>query len=663
MRPRKTLASCVASPWLAANSLFAIFPFHFLLRRSAALPVALFLLSSVLPAATTAPTFYRNIAPIIYQNCSTCHRPDESGPFSLLTFDDVKKHASQIAAVTKSHFMPPWLPEAGYGEFDEERRLSNAQIQLIQTWVKAGAPAGNPADGSPPPKFKSEWALGAPDLILHVARPYQLGPDGPEVFWNFVIPVPVSTTRWVKAMEVRPGNAKVFHHANVIIDRSGSTLRKEPTPGAGFPGMDLTVEEDTFDPDGHFLSWKPGSPPVVEPDGMAWRADPGMNLVLNVHLKRSGKEETVEPTIALYFTERPQTKYPLLVQLEHDGDINIPAGDKDFVISDDFRCPQDIKVLAVYPHAHYLATLMEAYATLPDGSRKWLVRIPHWDLNWQGVFHLKTPLALPKGTVVSIRYHYDNSADNLLNPSRPPKPVRAGNQAIDEMSHFWLQVLPVGDGDQRAALQEAVMRHRLEKYPGDFSANFNLGDLMMNQDNPAAAIPCFRLATLADPASAIAAGELGNALFAHGDVAEAERQFKHAIDLDPKYVDARYNLASVEANNEEWPAAANDYQQILAINPKHKNADQHLGEVLFLWGDSLAKSGNGEQAVERYRDSLAFRPDDPDLHAHLGIVLADLKRWPEAKSEFESVLRIDPTSQEAKQALITIDARQRLSGK
>jgi tetratricopeptide (TPR) repeat protein len=378
-------------------------------------------------------------------------------------------------------------------------------------------------------------------------------------------------------------------------------------------------------------------------------------------MRRSGKEEIVNPTIGLYFTDQPQTKYPMLVQLEHDGVINIPAGDKDFLITDEFRCPLDVNVLAVYPHAHYLATLMEAYATLPDGSRKWLVRIPHWDLNWQGVYRLKSPLLLPKGTVVSIRYHYDNSAANPLNPSRPPKVVKGGNQAMDEMSHFWLQVLPVGDGDQRAALQEALMQHRLEKYPGDFSANFNLGDLMMNEDNPAAAVPYFHLAVEADPSSAIAAGELGAALFAKGDVGEAERQFRRALELDPKYVDARYNLASVEANDEEWPAAANDFEQVLKINPNHKNARQHMGEVLFLWGDALAKSGDREQAVQRYRESLILRPDDPDLHAHLGAALADLKRLPEAKTEFEAVLKIDPQSQEAKQALIAIDARQRLS--
>lgn len=615
---------------------------------------------SAATAPNPTPTFYRNIAPIIYANCSACHRPGESGPFSLLNYEDVKRHARQIAQVTRSRFMPPWLPETGYGEFEEERHLTDKQIQMIQAWVKAGVPAGNASDAPPPPQFSSEWALGEPDLILHVTKPYHLAANSPEIFWNFIMPVPVTAPRWVRAMAVRPGNPKVFHHANVIIDRSGSALRKESTTGSGFEGMDLTIEEDTFDPDGHFLSWKPGSNPVVEPDGMAWRADPGMDLVLNVHLRPSGKEEIIDPVIGLYFTDRPQTKFPMLVQLEHDGSIDIPP-DKDFVVTDEFKFPMDVKVLAVYPHAHYLATLMEAYATLPDGSRKWLVRIPHWDLSWQGVFRLKEPLLLPKGTVVSMKYHYDNSSRNVRNPNSPPKEVRGGNRAIDEMSHFWLQVLPTASGDHRAELQEALMRHRLDKYPGDFSANFNLGDIMMSQNNPVAAVNYFRLAVQADPNSAIAAGELGAALFATDNVYEAEEVYKRALELDPKYIDARFNLASIEANNEQWAEAAVDFRQILKANPNHQKAQESLGQVYFLWAEQSAESGNREQAIQHYRQSLAFRPDDPELHSHLGLVLADLKRYPEAKQEFETVLKLNPGSQQAKEALIAIDARQRLT--
>src|SRR5205823_592907 len=202
----------------------------------------------------------------------------------------------------------------------------------------------------------------------------------------------------------------------------------------------------------------------------------------------------------------------MLIQLEHDQVIDIPPGEKDFLVTDDVKLPMDVNVLAIYPHAHYLGKLLEGYATLPDGSRKWLIRIPDWDLNWQGVYKLKEPMLLPSGAVVSMRYHYDNSAENPRNPNSPPRAVRGGNQAVDEMGHLWLQVLPAAEGDQRAALQEGLMRQRLEKYPDDFTANYNLGDLLVERD-PKAAIPYFEAATRANPASVVAATELGVALF------------------------------------------------------------------------------------------------------------------------------------------------------
>lgn len=607
--------------------------------------------------------FYSQIAPIIYNNCSPCHRPGEAAPFSLLSYDDVKRRAALIADVTKRRYMPPWLPQPGHGEFTEERRLTDAQIDLIQQWVKDGAAAGTPTRASAPPKFADEWQLGTPDLVLHVNQPYQLAADGPEIFWNFVVPVPITTTRWIRAMEVRPGNARVFHHANVIIDRARSSRRREVAPGTGFPGMDLRVEEETFDPDGHFLSWKPGSEPVVEPDGMAWRADPGMDLVLNVHMKRSGKPETVSPTIGLYFTDKPQTRFPYLVQLEHDGAIDIPPGDPDFLISDDFRASMDLNVLAVYPHAHYLAKVMEAYATLPDGTKQWLIRIPDWDLNWQGVFRLRKPLFLPRGTVVSMRYHYDNSSQNVRNPNSPPKRVLGGNSATDEMSHFWLQVLPAAGGDHRAELEEDMMRGRLQKYPEDFTANYNLGDLLLNKGDAAAAIPHFEKAFQADPRNAMAASELGVALFSASKPAEAEEQLKKALAIDAAYTDARFNLASVEASNGNWQAAAADFAQVLKERPDDARAAQHLGEVEILWGDQLAKAGNDGEAVARYREALPRRPEDKDLLARLGMALARMERLDESQQVFESLLRVDPNSDLAKQAIAAIIAHRKAIGK
>lgn len=618
-----------------------------------------------LPAAAqkSTVTFYQHIAPIIYRECSPCHRPGESAPFSLLTYEDVKRHATQIAAVTKKRFMPPWLPEHGYDAFMEERRLTDAQIRLIGEWAAEGAPAGPAAKAPAPPKFTSDWQLGPPDLVLRVNKPYTLPADSPEIFWNFVLPVPITTTRWVKAIEVRPGNPRVFHHANVILDRSRAALRREVSPGAGFPGMDLEFEEETFDPDGHFLSWKPGAEPVEEPDGMAWRADPGMDLVLNVHLRPTGKVETVSPMIGLYFTDKPETKFPMLVQLQHDSMIDIPPGDKDFLVSDDFTVPMDLNVLAVYPHAHYLAKLMEGYATLPDGTRKWLVRISDWDLNWQGVFRLREPLFLPKGTVVSMRYHYDNSADNVRNPNRPPKRVVAGNEATAEMSHFWLQVLPTGEGDQRAAMVESIAKQRLAKAPDDFNANYNMGDLLLNRGDATGAIAYFQKAAGTDPRSVIAATELGVALFTASKGPEAEEQFKRALAIDPGYVDARFNLGTVEAAAGQWESSVADLKQTLKDRPDYAKAQDRLGEVLMLWGDTLAKSGNDTQAVERYREALPYRGSDVQLHGRLGMAFARMDRLDDSQSEFETILRLNPSDQVAKQAVEAIQARKKALGK
>ncbi len=432
-------------------------------------------LAAVSARAAEPPTFARDIAPIVYQKCAPCHHPGDAAPFSLLSYPDVKKRAAQIAAITRNGYMPPWLPEHGYGDFANDRSLTPAQIETIAAWVRAGAPEGSASNVPVPPAFPTEWQLGKPDLVLEAKNPADLPPSGPDLYWNVIFTPNLTVRRWVRAIEIRPGLPRVVHHANLLVDRTGSARLQETARGKGFPGMDLEIGRSPFDPDGNFLFWKPGSAPHIEPDGFAWRLDPGGDLVLNLHLQPSGKPEHVRPSIGLYFTDKPQTKFPILVQLDDDQDLDIPAGDRDFPIADDFQLPMDADVLAVYPHAHYLGKLLEAYATLPDGSKKWLIRIPNWDTNWQAVYYYREPVFLPKGSVIHMRYHYDNSAANVHNPNNPPKRVRAGNRATDEMGHLWLEVLPRGPGDQRRDLQEALLRHRVRKNPNDAEAHMNLG--------------------------------------------------------------------------------------------------------------------------------------------------------------------------------------------
>ena len=236
-----------------------------------------------------------------------CHRPGESGPFPLLTYKDAKSHARQLAAVTQSRFMPPWLPEPGEFKFADEFRLSDAQVALIAKWVEQGAAEG-PATAAPPkPNFVEGWQMGRPDLIIKAEKPYLLPASGTDQYWNFIFRTPVHQTRWLKGLEVRPGDKRVVHHANVLVDRMQSARSQETAPGSGFGGMEIKIESEAFDPDSHFLFWKPGTVPYAEPEGMALRLDPNTDLVLNIHLQPSGKEEWIQPSLGLYFTDQPAT--------------------------------------------------------------------------------------------------------------------------------------------------------------------------------------------------------------------------------------------------------------------------------------------------------------------------------------------------------------------
>ena len=596
-------------------------------------------------------TFYKDLAPILYRSCAPCHRAGESGPFPLLTYDDAKRHANQIAAVTRRRYMPPWLPEAAHGVFQDEQRLSDIEIRTIERWVREGALAGHPGDARPAPDFTPGWQLGTPDLVIQAPRAYALRAEGPDEYWNFVLPVKLAGTRWVKAIEIRPGNARAVHHANVLIDRTHFARTEEKTPGAGFAGMDLNIEADTFEPDSHFLFWKPGGIPWEEPAGMAWKADSSTDLILNVHMQPTGKAEMVQPSMGLYFASQPGTRFPMLLQLEHDGALDIPAGARDFLVSDDFPIPLDMDVLAVYPHAHYLGRLLEGYATLPDGSRKGLIRIPEWDVNWQAVYRYAAPVFLPKGSVVSMRFHYDNSDENPRNPNHPAKRVRGGNQATDEMSHLWLQVLPRGAKDRRVELQEAIMRHRLDKYPGDFSAHFNLGALQLSRGNAAEAIPDLRKAVAARPEQPVALNTLGAALLTAGNATDAIALFERALRSNPQYTNARYNLANALAERQQWEQAAAGFGQVIKETPDDTGAREHMGQVLRFWGDDMAASGRFADAAVRYRESLRFREDDAALHSDLGAVLAKLGRFQEAVTEFETAIRLDPDLDTAKHNL------------
>lgn len=572
--------------------------------------------ASARPTAAHAPaqvTFDRDVAPIVFHNCAQCHHPGEAGPFPLLTYADVKSHARQIALVTRDRIMPPWLPEPEELKFTDELRLSKEEIATLQAWVDQGELEGNPADLPARPVFTAGWQLGKPDLILQAPKPYRLPAGGTDIYWNFVFRTPVHRSRWLKAIEIRPGAKRLVHHANVLVDREQNGRRLEKEPGAGFGGMELIIESEAFDPDSHFLFWKPGSPPYVEPDGMALRLDKDTDLILNTHLQPSGKPELIQPTLGLYFTDKPATLHPILLQLDNDRMLDIPPGAKNFLVSDDFTLPVDGEVLAIYPHAHYLGKDLLAFATLPNGTRETLIHIEHWDLNWQAVYRYAQPVALPKGTTISMRFTYDNSADNIRNPNQPPKRVMAGNRASDEMAHLWLQILPKessGSDDPRVAIQEALARHHIQNNPGNFEAHYNLGAILQMKGDASGAIEQFGEAVRIDPNDPTVNNALGAVLLASGRTAEAIPHFNAALLERKDYFDAQYNL-----------------------------------------GIALAASGDFAGALAQFRAAVRLRPQDASAEANLGSALAETGNLRDARLHFERALQIDPKNELARENL------------
>jgi Tfp pilus assembly protein PilF len=600
------------------------------------------------------PTWSHDVAPILYKNCTTCHHPGGAGPFSLLAYADAKRWGAQVVKVTQSRYMPPWLPEPGHGYFADNRRLSDADLANLRKWFGSGMPEG--ASGAVPkaPIYDSTWQMGKPDLILKQVQPFTLPAGGTDVFRNFVFPYPLKEGHYIRAMEIRPGAPQVVHHANVLIDRTGSFRQQHPADWeAGVPGMEVLLDAgNTFDPDSHFLFWKPDTPALVEPDGMPWRLDAGNDLVLNIHLKPSGKAEVIDTEIGLYFTDKPPTKQPMLLQLDRDDALDIPAGDADFVVEDSLTLPVDVEALGVYPHAHYLGKDMQAWAILPNGEKKWLVWIRDWDIDRQSVYRYREPAQLPKGTVLHMRYLYDNSTANPRNPHDPPVRVRAGNRSEDEMAHFWLQVLPVHSDpkgpDPRLVLEEAWMRHRLSKTPGDRVSLYNLGAALNGEGRFRDAIATYQQDLQSHPEDPRTLTALGAALDGAGDWRSAHDAFAKAMSAPGAPVaqicDARFDLANLDLAHQQLNSAEQEFHVQLKTCPE--DAETHAGLAATLLAESQT-----QPAQDEYQRALNLDPQN--LQALLGFagIALDAGANVEAMQRLKDAIRMHPTSEEAHEQL------------
>jgi tetratricopeptide (TPR) repeat protein len=606
-------------------------------------------------SAVSDLTFAKHIAPIVFTHCSPCHRPGQMVPFTLLSYADVRKHVRQIAAATRSRVMPPWMPEPGYGDFVRQRRLSTDEIDTIQRWFEAGAVEGNPVDLPPTPTWPEGWQLGPPDLILTALEPYTLQADGKDVFRNFVIPVTVSTTQYVRAIEFQPDNPTILHHAIVGVDRSRSSRRLDEKDAD--PGYDGMLSEGIQSPAGNFLGWTPGRGPVVEPPDMSWPLERGTDLVIQLHLFPSGKPETIRPSIGFYFSDTPPTRRAFVVKLGSKS-IDIAPGMKDYTVTDTYTLPVEVEALSVYPHAHYLGKDIKGTATLPDGTMQWLIWIKDWNFNRQEQYQYARPLSLPRGTVLTMRYTYDNSAENIRNPHHPPRRVMFGQHSSDEMGELWLQVVPRNNADiailardyaqrelnfniasaelmvraeprdatrrnflaagyiQVGRIEEAIghLREALRLNPEHAEAHNNLGSALQMAGRSSEAIDHFRRAARLRPDDEQVHFNLANALRVVGREDEAVAEFRRAIAIAPDFADAHNNLGVALGSQQKLAEAIREFERALAINPDYADAHNNLGIA-------LGSTGRVAEAIRHFRRALEIRPDYADARNNLELWL------------------------------------------
>jgi hypothetical protein len=374
-------------------------------------------------------TFNRDVAPILFEHCSSCHRPGQTAPFSLLSYADARRHARQIALTTERRIMPPWKADS-HGEFYSERRLDPAQIALLRAWAAAGAPEGDPARKPRPPQYPDGWQNGLPEAVFAPAKPYDVEPDGPDVYRCFVIPTHYAGDRYISGVEFRPGNPAVVHHALVLLDTSGMARKlDEADPGPGFASSASTPR---FPVAGALGAWAPGMQPIAPPDGVGLLLPKGADIILEVHYHKNGKRESDLTRLGLRFCRTPVDKR-LRCFAVTDLNLRIPAGEADHRIAVSRPLPADATIYQVTPHMHLLGREMTVTATLPGGKERRLVRVRDWDFRWQTTYRFREPFHLPAGTVISIAARYDNTEANPSNPNHPPRTVTLGEQTTDEM--------------------------------------------------------------------------------------------------------------------------------------------------------------------------------------------------------------------------------------
>jgi tetratricopeptide (TPR) repeat protein len=560
-----------------------------------------------------AVTFSRDIAPILFEHCVVCHRPGGVAPMSLTSYQEVRPWTRAIMEQVGARRMPPWKPEPGYGgPFNGNRRLSDERVALIKQWVAEGAVEGTPADLPPMPRWPVGWRLGEPDLVIEVP-PYTLPAGGRDVLRKFAIPLPIDGTRHVRGLEFQPGNARVVHHANMRIDNTNASRKLDAAdPEPGYEGV--TPFAARFPP-GYFLGWTPGQLRPLASESMAWRLDRGADMLLELHLMPGDRPEVVRSRIGFFFADAPPTRVPATIRLGRQN-LDIAAGASEYRSRDSYVLPVDVEVYGVQPHAHNLAREVKGFATLPDGTRTWLIYIKDWDFAWQDFYAYEQPFVLPKGTELTMEITYDNSAGNRRNPHSPPGRVTWGQRSSDEMGDLWIQVVPRNASDLQILNDDRWPRELAEDIVG------------------------FEMVLAADPDQVMQHDEVALLYLEFGKVAEAAAHFRESARLQPESAAAQYNLGTALLQSRDHETAIRHLEEALRLDPEYVRAHTNLGVALRLQGRPV-------EAIRHFRQALAARSDDGDALYNLASALTVAGELEEAITYYQRAVRVQPDAPEA----------------
>lgn len=404
--------------------------------------------------AAAQPTFTRDVAPILYKNCTNCHRPGEIAPMSLLTYKEARPWARAIRDNVVNGVMPPWHADAAHGKWANERRLSPAEKDTISRWVAAGAPEGDAKDLPAPPQYAAGWGIGPPDAVVTMEKEHSVPAQGEIPYQYFEMQTNFAEDKWVQALEVRPGNREVVHHVLVYarspqMTRRSQVFRAQNPPGPLSPAQMKEVEEAKSNPQfaqaqresatrrGTLIAQiAPGTNPTVFAPGTAMLLQAGTVLTFQVHYTTTGKAATDRSSIGFKFAaQAPANEVRAAAML--NPRFMIPAGAASHAVESRIEFLEDVTLYSMAPHTHLRGKRWEYTMTYPDGRSEVVLSVPTYDFNWQTDYVFATPLRVPKGAVLKGVAHYDNSRENKSNPD-PTQPVYWGDQTWEEMQYTGL---------------------------------------------------------------------------------------------------------------------------------------------------------------------------------------------------------------------------------